>query len=298
MRSHVSARRQQEAHTGEWKFINLRMAPDLHAEVRQVDLMFASPKRSALLSGLLHAGAIALVLLATNSRSPFIGVPDITPARDLGRYISLVPHRAETGGGGGGVRDERPASKGVLPRVDRRPFVPPVVKLINFNPILPMEPAILGTPDSITPILGQIGDPNGVPGLLSGGPGSGGGIGDGHGKGIGNKTGDGAGPGDGGEGISGTSRIRGAVVQPELLFKIEPEYTDEARRAKLQGSVMLRIEVNERGQAQNISVRQGLGLGLDERAVEAVKRWKFRPGTIGGKPAVTIALVQVNFRLL
>ena len=89
-----------------------------------------------------------------------------------------------------------------------------------------------------------------------------------------------------------------AENQPELHFKIEPEYTDEARRAKLQGSVMLRIEVNERGKAQNISIRQSLGLGLDERAVEAVKRWQFRPGTIGGKPVVTIALVEVNFRLL
>ena len=82
------------------------------------------------------------------------------------------------------------------------------------------------------------------------------------------------------------------------MTKIEPEYTEEARRAKLQGTVLLRIEVNERGQPQNLRIRQSLGLGLDERAVDAVKRWRFRAGTADGKPVVTEAVVEVNFRLL
>ena len=90
----------------------------------------------------------------------------------------------------------------------------------------------------------------------------------------------------------------GAVTQPVLLWKIEPEYTDEARRAKIQGTVVLHIEVDTRGQAQNITVRQSLGLGLDERAIEAVRRWRFRPGYRNGEPWVTAAMVQVNFRLL
>src|SRR6266568_3382026 len=256
--------------------------------------MFASPKRSALLSGLLHAGAIALVLLVTGTKTPPISTMHWTPlARDIGRYISLVPRRAE-GGGGGGVRDETKASKGVLPRADHRQFTPPVVKIVNFNPILPMEPTILGRPDSAMPTLAQIGDPNGVLGRLSGGTGYDGGIGNSKGRGVGDKHGDGAGDGDAGEGITGRTRIQGPVLPPVLLLKVEPEYTEEARRAKLQGTVMLRIEVNERGQAQNISVRQSLGLGLDERAMEAVQRWKFRPGTVGGKPAVTSALIEVN----
>jgi len=261
--------------------------------------MFASPRRSALLSGLLHALAITVLLLVTSTRNPMIPTPDFPPTgRDVIRYISVVPRRAEEGGGGGGVRDERPASKGVLPRVDRRQFVPPVVKLANFNPILPMEPTIVGTPDAVTPVFAQAGDPNSVLEALSGGRGSNGGIGDGKGRGIGNKRGDGAGDGDAGEGVTGRARIQGTLVLPVLVSKTEPEYTEEARRAKLQGTVMLRIEVDEHGYAQNISVRQNLGLGLDERAMEAVKRWRFRPGTIGGKPAVTSALVEVNFRLL
>jgi TonB family protein len=90
----------------------------------------------------------------------------------------------------------------------------------------------------------------------------------------------------------------GSVTEPVLLWKIEPEYTDEARRARVQGTVVLHIEVDTRGQAQNITVRQSLGLGLDERAIEAVRRWRFRPGYRNGKPWATAALVQVNFRLL
>jgi TonB family protein len=90
----------------------------------------------------------------------------------------------------------------------------------------------------------------------------------------------------------------GSVTEPVLLWKIEPEYTDEARRARVQGTVVLHIEVDTRGQAQNITVRQSLGLGLDERAIEAVRRWRFRPGYRNGKPWAASALVQVNFRLL
>ena len=75
-----------------------------------------------------------------------------------------------------------------------------------------------------------------------------------------------------------------------LLWKIDPEYSDEARKSKIQGLVVLYIEVDARGQAARVSVRQGLGLGLDERAVEAVRRWKFRPGYRGGRPVTMSAL--------
>ena len=83
-----------------------------------------------------------------------------------------------------------------------------------------------------------------------------------------------------------------------LLWKNEPEYSEEARKAKLQGTVVLRIEIDARGQVQNIAVLRSLGLGLDERAVESVRRWRFRPGYSGGKPATTSAVVEVSFRLL
>ena len=96
----------------------------------------------------------------------------------------------------------------------------------------------------------------------------------------------------------GNTHILGTTTLPVLLTKTDPEYTDEARRAKLQGVVVLHIDVSAKGQPQNIKVVRSLGLGLDERAVESVQKWTFRAGTINGKPAVTSAEVYVTFRLL
>jgi TonB family protein len=116
---------------------------------------------------------------------------------------------------------------------------------------------------------------------------------------VGPGRGSGAGPGGGG-GVSleGAGAIRGAITAPALLWKVEPEYSEEARKARLQGTVLLRVEINTRGQVQNVEVARGLGLGLDERAVEAVRRWRFRSGTAGGKPVVMTAVVEMRFQLL
>lgn len=261
--------------------------------------MFASQQRSTLISALLHAGTIALVLAITGVQKP-IKTPAhsvlITPLDLL--YEQSTPRKIN-GGGGGGVRAVTPASLGRLPRAALRQFTPPVVVPLNANPKLTMEPAILAAPDVALPEvnLAQFGDPNGVAGPASGGPGSGGGIGRGRGTGVGDGGGAGFGPGEGG-GVTAAGRFEGAISPPVLLWKIEPEYTEAARRAKIQGTVELRLEVDMRGQTRNISVRRGLGLGLDECAVEAVKRWRFRPGYRNGKPLVTTALVEVSFRLL
>ena len=75
----------------------------------------------------------------------------------------------------------------------------------------------------------------------------------------------------------------GGVTAPILLTKYKPEYSEEARKSRLQGTVLLRIEVDTHGTAQNITVRRSLGLGLDDRAIEAVKKWKFSPGKVNGK---------------
>ena len=92
--------------------------------------------------------------------------------------------------------------------------------------------------------------------------------------------------------------FRDRSPDPILLWKSEPEYTDEARKAKVQGAVVMHVEIDARGQVQNISVAQGLGLGLDECAMAAVRKWRFRAGTRNGKPVSTNALIQVTFRLL
>jgi protein TonB len=197
-----------------------------------------------------------------------------------------------------------PASRGDLPKVARRQFTPPAVVNQNPEPKLIMEPTIVVASSAALPVLhiGQLGDPLAPPGPPSDGRGTGGGIGDGKGIGVGPGDGAGYGPGHkygvGGGDPSGGGGPRGAVTPAALIWKIEPEYSDEARHAKVQGTVLLYLDVDQNGRPINIHVRQGLGLGLDEKAIEAVARWKFRPGKHNGRAVTTSAMVEVNFRLL
>jgi TonB family protein len=88
------------------------------------------------------------------------------------------------------------------------------------------------------------------------------------------------------------------ITPPRLLYKIEPEYSEEARKAKYQGTAVLNVEVNAAGQVTNVHVFRSLGLGLDQKAIEAVRQWRFRPGMKNGRPVTTQAQLEVNFRLL
>ena len=92
--------------------------------------------------------------------------------------------------------------------------------------------------------------------------------------------------------------VGAGVTAPVLLYKREPEYTEEARQAKYSGTVLLYIEVDPSGKATNIRVQHSLGLGLDERAIEAVRQWKFKPGYKDGNPVTVGANISVSFRLL
>ncbi len=163
--------------------------------------------------------------------------------------------------------------------------------LMEATLVAPLE---VRTPE---PMLARIGDPLGRDGLASNGPGRNGGIGDGDGGGIGDHTGPGLGPRDGG-GVDFSGGAAGGVVAPVVLFKVEPEFSEEARKAKYQGTVVLTIEVGEDGKPRGFRVVQSLGLGLDEKAVEAVSRWRFKPATRNGKPVRAPATIEVNFRLL
>lgn len=96
---------------------------------------------------------------------------------------------------------------------------------------------------------------------------------------------------------STAARVGNGVSAPALLRKVEPEYTEQARAAKYQGTVLLYIEVEPDGTADNIHVVRSLGLGLDEKAIEAVKQWQFRPGQKDGQPVAVQATIEVNFRL-
>ena len=204
------------------------------------------------------------------------------------------------GGGGGGDRSLLPASKGRLPKPALRQFTPPMAVVNNPNPKLVMEPTIIAPPDVTLPNvnMAQYGDPLAKIGPASNGPGSGGGIGSGSGGGVGPGKGGGYGPGEGGGIGGGVFRVGGGVTAPALLYKVEPEYSEEARKAKYQGTVLLYIQVDPSGKATNLRVLHSLGLGLDEKAMEAVKKWKFKPGVKDGKPVTVEAQIEVNFRLL
>ncbi len=204
------------------------------------------------------------------------------------------------GGGGGGDRSPLPASFGKLPKIAPRQFTPPVAVYNNMDPKLTMEPSIVAPPDLKLPQVNasNYGDPFSKFTTLSNGTGSGGGIGSGKGGGVGSGTGPGLGPGEGGGFGGGVFRVGGGVTAPTLLQKVEPEYSEEARKAKFSGTVVLYIEVDPTGKATNIRVQRSLGLGLDEKAIEAVKKWRFSPGKKNGQPVTVAATIEVNFRLL
>lgn len=221
---------------------------------------------------------------------------------DLAPYLPEARPKKQDmgGGGGGGDRSPLPPSKGQLPRAAPRQFTPPMAVVHNENPKLVMEPTIIAQPDVPLPQvnLAQWGDPLARIGPPSSGPGSGGGIGTGSGGGVGPGEGPGFGPGRGGGVGGGVYRIGGGVSAPQLVFKVEPEYSEEARKAKFSGTVVLFVVVDEKGNPRDLKVVRPLGLGLDEKAIEAVTKWRFKPGYKDGKPVAVAATIEVNFRLL
>lgn len=262
----------------------------------------AGNERTAGLSSLMvHGGVVGLLFLIGSSETVQKVVKEVVhlQAPDLAPYQAAPQKKSMGGGGGGGNLSPLDASKGKLPKIAKQ-FVPPSAVVLNENPKLIMEPSIEVQPNAVLPMvaLNTLGDPMGLGRIPSNGPGSGAGIGSGKGGGVGSGSGRGVGPGSGGGIGGGAYRIGGGVSAPAVLAKVEPEYSEEARKAKFQGTVMLYIEVDENGKPKNLRVVRALGLGLDEKAIEAVSRWKFRPGFKDGKAVTVAATVEVNFRLL
>jgi TonB family protein len=250
-------------------------------------------KRAVSSSVVTHITVVVLLFTVSTSETVQQTVKETVSlvAPELAAYLpQAAKPKPMGGGGGGGDRSPLPASKGRLPRLAARQFTPPVARITNPDPKLPMEPTLVIPPDVRLPNvnMAQYGDPLGKLGPLSNGPGSGAGIGSGSGGGVGPGRGPGYGPGEGGGFGGGVYRAGGGVTSPVVLFKVEPEYSEEARKAKYQGTVVLYIEVDEKGLPRNLKVLRALGLGLDEKAIQAVQKWKFRPGYKDGK-AVTVA---------
>ena len=215
--------------------------------------------------------------------SPF----DIRPAKDGG------------GGGGGGDGDKLAATKGVAPKFARQQIVPPMVVVRAENPKLTADPTVVGPPQLQLAKSGAVGDPySALIGVLSNGTGKNGGIGSGSDGGVGPGTGRGVGPGnDAGFGNGAYRPGWGGVTTPRTIYAPDPEYSDEARRAKYQGSVLLWLVVGADGLPHEVKVVRSVGLGLDEKAMDAVRTWRFTPGLKDGKPVPTQIHVEVSFRL-
>jgi len=216
---------------------------------------------------------------------------------NLEPYKPAAPKKAG-GGGGGGAREIAPVSKGQAPKPSMKQFTPPMI--VQEKPKLEMTPTIIAPPDTVLPQnnLPNWGDPLAKLSNLSNGTGFGGGMGSGSGGGLGSGNGGGFGPGSGGGVGGGVFRVGGGVSQPAVIFKVDPEYSEEARKAKYSGTVMLAVIVDVQGRARDIHVVKSLGMGLDEKAIEAVEKWKFKPGMKGGEPVNVRATIEVNFRLL
>jgi periplasmic protein TonB len=264
---------------------------------------FQAQPGSWLNSLLVHAVVLALLVL------PFIVKQWVTPVKanskedvvDISPYLPELAHNAQRqgGGGGGGDRTPTPPSRGAVPKFAKEQLTPPMAKLPNMTPKLPEAPTLLGPPDLKPPPLtaANWGDPKGLLGPLSNGPGAGGGIGTGYGTGIGSGTGPGLGPGSGGGTGGGVYSVGGDVTEPIGIFEPDPPYSEEARKAKYQGTCVLQIIVDQAGAVRDVQVVKHLGLGLDEKAEETVKTWKFKPATRNGTPVAVRVLVEVSFRL-
>ena len=216
---------------------------------------------------------------------------------DVSPYVLPVSKDQAGGGGGGGDRDKFQASKGSPPKFAQDQFTPPTVVVRNEAPVLPMDPTVVGPPKIQFP-TGPVGDPlSGVLGPPSNGPGFGGGIGSGSGGGVGSGHGPGVGPGEGGGIGGGVYRVGGGVSAPKTIFAPDPDYSEEARKAKFQGTVVLWMIVAPDGRARDIRVVRSLGMGLDEKAIEAVRTWRFDPARKDGQPVAVQISVEVSFRL-
>jgi TonB family protein len=222
---------------------------------------------------------------------------------DVGTFDLKAPKAgvAAGGGGGGGSHDIVDPIKGKLPPRMKDPITPPMTPILE-QPKLAVPSAInvqqnIQLPDNPNlPNIGVTRSANVT--LASNGQGGGSGMGTGYGGGLGSGTGNGFGPGTGGNAGGGVYQIGGGVSAPVAIFTPEAEFSDEARRAKYQGVCLISLIVDAQGNPQDPRVIRALGMGLDEKALEAVRKYKFKPAMKDGRTPVPVRItIEVNFRL-
>ncbi len=267
-------------------------------EAGAFDLLEAKPapgtRQRQAVSMLLHGSAIAILLLLGGLKTP-LSRPRLPngptllspPLKDLQFAV------ASDVTGKGGNRDVSPPSSGELPKPSPIVLAPP--RIVNQHEVaMPVEPAIF---EANSQMSNQRVRDLGLPWMndrnRSNGPGGG--------NTIGNKDGTTVGTGDrdggGGESETGT-RYSPGMTPVKCMYCPDPEYTDEARHEKLQGSVTLRVLVTKEGRAGQVKLVKGLGLGLDEKATAAVRAWRFQPARDANKNAIAEwVTVEATYRL-
>lgn len=245
-------------------------------------------------------GAIAVILykkIVPTEKKPAVVATNV----DISPALPIAPKKKLNmgGGGGGGDHDLVEVSKGKLPKFSKQEIAPPQIQRFD-KPKLAVEPTVLmpqniKIPDANMPNLGLPSSTQVT--VASNGTGSHGGMGSGENGGLGSGNGGGIGPGSGGGYGGGVYQVGGGVSPPVPIYEVDPEFSDEARRAKYQGVVLLSFIIDAQGNPQHIRVSRPVGMGLDEKAVEALKQYKFKPAMLNGKPVPVNMSIEVNFRM-
>jgi periplasmic protein TonB len=265
-------------------------------------------------SSTLHIGLMAVVVfVATFNLVPRAATftPENRPAEPMHLVFVATPGPGG-GGGGGGLRQKAPAPKAM--REGRHAISSPIPERREPKPIVavpaPPEPKpeplkAEPLPVVVAPVVTAPADNRSRPGVLDQtpvdndrrGPGAGGGAGTGTGTGVGAGEGSGVGEGSGGGTGGGPFRPGSGIDPPRLLKEVRADYTEDARRRGLVGEVVLEIVVRRDGLVGDVRILQGLGGGLNDRAVEAVRQWRFSPAQRRGTPVDVIVEVAVEFKL-
>jgi len=262
---------------------------------------YSVTSRSRTISFVAH-GLLVFALLFLHgqlgpSKGPNAGAG--TPLRSRFTFFP-VPDRSQRGEpslglhSGGGESDPRPTRHGDLAPASSRPLLPPRLS-VNAAPELPVPTAVFDPNAFQTPpLVTNLGLPWMKEESDSAGPGKDHGFGSGQKGGMGDNEGPGAGRGD-----SYKGPYANVATQPTCAYCPDPKYTDEAREAKMQGRVTLRVLVGAEGRAAQIQIIQGIGMGLDDRAVQSVRAWRFVPAHDAARRAVpTWVTIEVVFRLI
>lgn len=269
---------------------------------------------AGMLSLFIHAAVLGLIFfLIAEGKQPDPAEENIVFVNNPVYLPNGGDGRDGGGGGGGGKNQKEPPATGEMPQTTRVQMLAPDPD--NPQPLLPADDLLaqvasvqmpIDLPRDLSLPIGDISAPPNY--SRSSGPGSGGGIGTGRGTGVGSGSGAGVGPGSGG-GMGGGSGggigsgvgpyVSGnGVKDPVALLQPTPNYTEEGRKARIEGNVVLKAVIRKDGTVDSFRVVRGLGHGLDESAIQTIAtKWRFKPGTLNGVPVDVIVDIEVVFRM-